>query len=216
MSKLASLSRSILIPCTILTVACDDQTTEQVRESVERESVEEAKEPSATAPPSAPMPDNPATPGPLEERAKAELKSADGEAIGGEVEFQATADGVRIVATIEDAAPGKHGFHIHEKDDCSDIAKKSIGGHFDREKQAHALPSESAKHHLGDLGTIEVDDDGEARLEITIEGANLKPGDQKSLLGRAVVVHKGEDVGKAKQPSGDSGIPIACGPIRKS
>jgi hypothetical protein len=90
MRKIASLSRSILIPCTILTVACDDQTTEQVRESVERESVEEAKEPSATAPPWAPMPDNPATPGPLEERANTELKSADGEAIGGEVEFQAT------------------------------------------------------------------------------------------------------------------------------
>jgi Cu-Zn family superoxide dismutase len=163
------------------------------------------------------MPDDPATnKAKTDERAEAELKSADGEEIEGEVEFHATADGVRIVAEIEDAPPGKHGIHVHEKDDCSNIEEKSMGGHFAPEGYMHALPSESEKRHLGDLGNVEIDENGKGRLEITIKGANLRPGDKMSLLGRAVVVHGGEDSGRSNQPSGDSGAPIACGPVHRS
>ncbi len=150
------------------------------------------------------------------ERAEAELKAADGQKIEGEVEFFASDNGVRIVAELEDAPPGKHGLHVHEKGDCSDIEGKSMGSHFAPAGHQHALPGEAAERHLGDLGNVEINDKGDGRLEITLEKANLKANDPMSLLGKAVVVHSGEDLGKSKQPSGSSGTPIACGVIEKT
>lgn len=148
--------------------------------------------------------------------AEADLEAAEGNDIDGEIEFEETDTGVRIVASVNDATPGEHGIHVHERGDCSDIAGKSMGGHFAPDGEDHALPSESTSRHLGDLGNLVVDQDGNGKLEITVIGANLKPGDPKSLLGRALVVHSGRDSGRAEQPAGASGTPIACGVIEKS
>jgi Cu-Zn family superoxide dismutase len=153
---------------------------------------------------------------PEEVRAEAELKAADGQELEGEVKLYDNGKGVRLVAEIEDAKPGKHGFHIHEKGDCSDIQGKSMGGHFAPDKHQHALPGEADKRHLGDLGNVEIGEDGKGRMETTIEKANLKGKGAMSFLGKAVVVHMGEDSGKSKQPSGASGDPIACGVIEKT
>jgi Cu-Zn family superoxide dismutase len=149
-------------------------------------------------------------------KAQAKLEAADGQQIEGEVELVKTDKGVQVVVEVQDATPGKHGVHIHEKDDCSDIEGKSMGGHFAPKKHPHKLPSEGPERHLGDLGNIEVNPEGEGRLSITVEGATLKPDDTMSFLGRAVVVHMGKDSGAAKQPSGSSGTPIACGAIERS
>ena len=149
-------------------------------------------------------------------RAEAELEAADGQKIEGEAEFYDTGTGVRVVAEIEDAKPGLHGIHVHERGDCSNIKGKSMGGHFAPEGHDHALPAEATARHLGDLGNIEVTEDGEGRLEVTVPRANLKPGDAKSFLGKALVIHMGKDSGKSKQPSGDSGDPIACGVIEET
>lgn len=148
-------------------------------------------------------------------KASVQLKAADGQEIEGEAELESTDDGVRIVATVEDAKPGKHGIHVHEKGDCSNIAGKSMGDHFAPSGQQHALPAQSQQRHLGDLGNIEIADDGTGRLEITVPKANLNEGDAMSFLGKALVVHMGEDSGQSKQPAGDSGDPIACGVIEK-
>jgi Cu-Zn family superoxide dismutase len=91
-----------------------------------------------------------------------------------------------------------------------------MGGHFAPGGEEHALPSETTARHLGDLGNLVVGEDGNGKLDITVIGANLKPGDTKSLLGKALVVHDGPDSGRAAQPSGASGSPIACGVIEKS
>jgi Cu-Zn family superoxide dismutase len=110
------------------------------------------------------------------------------------------------------------GVHIHEKGDCSDIAGKSMGSHFAPEGDKHALPSEEAEdvRHLGDLGNLEVGQDGKGRLEATIAGATLKSGDRMSFLGKALVVHSGQDSGKARQPAGASGTPMGCGVIEST
>lgn len=152
---------------------------------------------------------------PKERRAEADLEAAAGHDIDGEAKFYDTGSGVRIVAELEDAAPGSHGIHIHEKGDCSNIKGESMGAHFAPAGREHALPGETKARHLGDLGNIEVSKDGKGRLEITIQGANLKPGDENSFLGKAVVVHMSKDTGKSKQPSGGSGVPIACGVIEE-
>jgi Cu-Zn family superoxide dismutase len=139
-----------------------------------------------------------------------DLKPARGVDIDAEAEFVDTGRGVRIVLTVEDGAPGKHGVHVHEKGDCSDISGKSMGDHFAPDGHEHALPPQEPRH-LGDLGNIEIGEDGKGRLEITVTRANLRPNDRLSFVGRALVVHEGEDTGRG--PAGESGKPIACGVI---
>lgn len=148
--------------------------------------------------------------------AEAKLKAVDGDDTEVEAKFYAVAGGVRVVAEVDDAKPGKHGFHVHEKGDCSDLKGKSMGAHFSPDKHDHALPNEGGAKHLGDLGNVIVDDKGDGRFEITVPGATLEPNGAKSFLGKALVFHQSEDTGKKAQPSGGSGDPIACGVIEKT
>lgn len=150
-----------------------------------------------------------------ETRAEAQLTAAPGAQIGGKATFIEEPGGVRVVLEVENAPPGKKGVHVHERGDCSDLEGKSMGPHFAPKLEQHALPAEGAEHHLGDLGNIVVSDDGTGRLEIKAVDATLGPDSGTSFLGRAIVVHFGEDAGKTAQPAGDSGEPMACGVIQK-
>jgi Cu-Zn family superoxide dismutase len=141
--------------------------------------------------------------------AKAELQTAEGIALTGSADFVAEPDGVRARVQIEKAAPGKHGIHVHEKGDCSDIPGKSMGSHFAPDHKEHGLP-QSPTRHLGDLGNIEVAADGKGQLEIKVLTATLDDG-PRSFAGKALVIHEKEDIGTG--PSGESGTPIACGLI---
>jgi Cu-Zn family superoxide dismutase len=122
---------------------------------------------------------------------------------------------VDVSVEVEGAKPGLHGIHIHERGDCHDIPGKSMGGHFAPGRHEHALPTEGTMRHLGDLGNISVSEEGEGKLEITVTRASLMRGASNSLVGKALVVHRGEDSGRSKQPSGGSGDPIACGVIQE-
>ena len=149
--------------------------------------------------------------------AKAEIRAAEGTKIDGEARFTDNGQGVTIAVKVKDAPVGEKGIHIHEKGDCSDIAGKSMGGHFAPQGDKHGLPGAAQNEiHLGDLGNIPVKDDGTGTLEITVKEANLKEGDPMSLLGKALVIHQDKDKGASEQPSGGSGTPIACGVIKKS
>jgi len=147
---------------------------------------------------------------PAAREATAELEAAPGIEMTGMARFTAVPDGVRARVEIENATPGKHGIHVHEKGDCSDIRGKSMGSHFTPEAHPHGLPGAQARH-LGDLGNIEVAPDGRGRLDIEIPNATLDDG-ANSFVGKALVIHEKEDVGT--QPSGDSGDPIACAVIK--
>jgi Cu-Zn family superoxide dismutase len=87
-----------------------------------------------------------------------------------------------------------------------------MGSHFAPRQETHGLPS-FPEHHIGDLGNIEIRDDGSGRLEIVARDANLRKDDALSFRDRAIVVHERADKGKPP-PSGDSGKPIACGVIQ--
>ena len=147
--------------------------------------------------------------------AEADLKPAEGVKLKGDVELKESAEGVEIFAEIKDATPGLHGFHIHEKGDCSDIPGKSMGAHFNPDAKLHRLPGEGSERHLGDLGNVTVGDDGKGQSKFTVTGASLKEGDSHSLLGKSFVVHASQDMGQGQQPAGDSGQPVACGIIEK-
>jgi Cu-Zn family superoxide dismutase len=96
---------------------------------------------------------------------------------------------VKVVLKIGNAPPGLKGAHIHEKGDCSAKDGSSAGDHFNPEGHQHARPPDEPRH-LGDLGNIGVTPEGVGLLEIVVKGANLKPGDPKSFLDRAVIIHQ--------------------------
>jgi Cu-Zn family superoxide dismutase len=143
-------------------------------------------------------------------RAHADLSVVPGGELEGSARFEQLASGVKVSVHLEHGAPGEKGVHVHEKGDCSDIAGQSMGAHFSPQPSRHGLP-DSAMHHLGDFGNVQIDEQGNGDLEIVARGASLQSGDAASLVGRAIVVHEGRDQGT--QPTGDAGKPIACGVI---
>ena len=129
--------------------------------------------------------------------------------VKGTITFTQTENGVKVVASLEGLAPGKHGFHVHEFGDCSAPDFMSAGGHFNPTQMAHGGPSDG-KRHSGDLGNIVADEKGVAKLEwmdpmMTLTGPN-------SIVGRAVIVHTNEDDLKT-QPTGNAGGREGCGVI---
>ena len=142
-------------------------------------------------------------------KAIAVLHPTKSSAVSGLVTFEATQNGVRVVANISGLLPGKHGFHIHEYGDCSADDGTSAGGHFNPGGMPHSGPM-AEKRHVGDLGNIEADKDGNARLEYIDKSLAFSGPD--TIVGRGVIVHEKEDDLKS-QPTGDAGGRLACGVI---
>ena len=142
-------------------------------------------------------------------KAVAVLSAASGSKVSGTVTFTKTADGVKVVADVSGLTPGKHGFHVHEFGDCSSPDANSAGGHYNPTKHDHAGP-EASERHMGDLGNLEADASGKARVERTDK--ILKLSGDNSIVGYAVIVHEKEDDLKT-QPTGDAGGRVACGVI---
>src|ERR1035437_9467605 len=139
-----------------------------------------------------------------------------GNATAGIVSFTATDGGVKVVADVTGLLPGKHGFHIHEFGDISDVAKvMSTGGHYDPDGSHHhelAEPGQTANtpHHAGDMGNLTADSAGKAHLEVVLKGVSLM-GPVNPLVGRAVIIHANADDGA--QPGGNAGGRVGQGVI---
>lgn len=147
------------------------------------------------------------------EEARAVLQGKSGRKVTGEVLFFSTQDGVRIYAEVEGLAPlARHGFHIHEKGDCSAFDASTAGEHFNPFNSIHGHPH-LVSHHAGDLGNLVADDFGRAVFDEVIEDISLDPEKRNSVVGLAVIVHNWED-DFLSQPDGNSGVAIACGIIR--
>jgi superoxide dismutase, Cu-Zn family len=152
----------------------------------------------------------PATKSSTSSKAIAVLHPTAGNNVTGTVTFTALSNGVQVHAEITGLTPGKHGFHVHEFGDCSAADASSAGAHFNPTNQPHAGPAAVARHE-GDMGNIEADASGNAKLEYMDHQISLT-NDAKSAIGRSVVVHAKPDDLKT-QPSGDSGARLACGVI---
>jgi Cu-Zn family superoxide dismutase len=145
--------------------------------------------------------------------ARADLRATDGNMVTGIVEFLAAADGaLTITAEIAQLSPGDHGFHIHERGDCSAPDAASAGEHFAPEGHPHGPPTASREQrHLGDLGNIVANEEGVAIAQIKASELTLTETD--GIIGRAIVVHASADDLRS-QPAGNSGEPVACGVIK--
>jgi len=137
------------------------------------------------------------------------MNPTDGSKVHGVVRFKKDRGGVRIIASIEGLSPGPHGFHIHEFGDCSSPEANSAGGHFNPTDMPHGGPN-AEKRHIGDLGNLEADRNGLARLEVTDNVIRFEG--PKSIIGRSIIVHASADDFKT-QPTGNSGARVACGVI---
>jgi len=140
--------------------------------------------------------------------AVAKLEAKSGSQVTGTVTFVKSGDAVQVVAEVQNLKPGKHGFHIHEKGDCSAADAASAGGHFNPTHQHHGGPM-TAEHHTGDLGNIEADASGKAHLDWK---GKMNLSGEDSIIGKSVVVHEKEDDLKT-DPAGNSGARVACGVI---
>ena len=116
-----------------------------------------------------------------------------------------------IIAGLK--ANGTHGFHIHEKGDCSAADFTSAGGHFNPTAQPHGRASQGA-HHLGDQDNLTANANGVARVDAHFDGAVIGSGAAlNDVVGKAVIVHADPD-DYTTQPTGNAGGRIACGVIR--
>lgn len=154
----------------------------------------------------------PATPtGEAVTDAVAVLAPTQGQQARGTVRFRRQGDSVFVTGAVSGLAPNaKHGFHVHEFGDCSAPDGTSAGGHFAPEAHPHGTP-DPTKHHAGDLGNIQADASGQARIDLKVPGLGLAAGN-RAIVGRGLIVHAGPD-DLTTQPTGNAGARIACGVV---
>lgn len=146
------------------------------------------------------------------DRAEATMAPTQGNKVSGTVTFVPSGDKLKVFAEISGLTPGLHGFHIHEKGDCSAPDGTSAGGHFNPTSKPHGNP-ERGEHHAGDMVQLVADANGNARQVSYIEGPTLGDG-PGNIIGRSVIIHAALDDYKT-QPTGNSGGRQACGVIVK-
>ncbi|HEY4056170.1 MAG TPA: superoxide dismutase family protein [Kofleriaceae bacterium] len=178
------------------------------------------KEPVAPAPePAPPVAVTPApepekapepAPPPAPKEATATLASASKSKVTGEIKFKEVDGGVEVTAHVEGLKAGDHGWHVHEKGDCSAPDASSAGGHFNPENHKHGGP-DSEEHHAGDFGNLTAGKDGKADATFTMKGITLADG-PTSIVGKGFIVHDKKDDLKG-QPAGNAGNRVACGVI---
>jgi len=124
--------------------------------------------------------------------------------------------GLLLTPRLSGLTPGLHGFHVHEKPDCSHSLKDgkavpalAAGGHYD--------PGATGRHegpygsgHLGDLPALYIDADGNAALPVL--APRLKAVD---IMGRSIMIHAGGDnYSDTPAALGGGGARVACGIVK--
>ncbi len=141
--------------------------------------------------------------------AQATIKSAKNQKARGVIHFMQSGDKVKLEVMLEGLKPGPHGFHIHERGNCSAPDFTSAGGHFNPTHKAHG-GAEALEKHSGDMGNVIADAKGKVKLTFVLSGITI--GGAEGILGKSVIVHENADDFKT-QPTGNAGGRVACGVI---
>jgi superoxide dismutase, Cu-Zn family len=143
--------------------------------------------------------------------AHARLEPTRGNATAGTVGFHQQGDRVMVHARISGLKPNQaHGFHVHEKGDCSSGDGTSTGGHFNPAGKPHGHPS-AAERHAGDLPALTADADGKVDVRLQVRGISIGGG-AADIVGKGLIVHAQPD-DYTTQPTGNAGARIACAVI---
>lgn len=144
--------------------------------------------------------------------ATAKLEATRGNATTGTVTFQQQGANVIVQAKVEGLKPGQeHGFHIHEKGDCSSGDGMSTGGHFNPAGKPHG--PQDADHHAGDMPSLKGDAQGRADVKFQLTGVTIGSG-AADIVGKGLIVHAMPDDYRT-QPTGNAGARIACAVIAR-
>jgi superoxide dismutase, Cu-Zn family len=155
-----------------------------------------------------------ATMGGGEPRATAQLQPTRGNNVTGNVTFTQRGDKVTVAAKVSGLKPNQeHGFHVHEKGDCSSGDGMSAAGHFNPKGSPHGHPSTQA-HHAGDMPNLKADAYGNASMTAELDIITVSEG-PTSVVGRGLIVHAQPDDYKS-QPVGNAGARMACAVIQKN
>src|SRR5437773_10785879 len=142
-------------------------------------------------------------------RAIALLHPTAGNKLSGTVTLIEVADDVQVRAEITGLVPGNHGFHVHEFGDCGAADAGSAGAHFNPTSKPHAGP-DATERHVGDMGNVEADASGKAKLEYVDHQISLT-NDQSSVIGRSVVcMQKGKILSRNRRATQVRGLAVAA------
>lgn len=151
--------------------------------------------------------------GTLGPRAAAQLQSTTGNTAAGTVTFVQSGDKVKVSGVVTGLKPNtEHGFHVHEKGDCSSGDGMSAGGHFNPGGQPHGSHAGMA-HHAGDLPSLKADASGVAKFSFESKTLSVGSG-AHDIVGRALIVHRDPD-DFTTQPTGNAGARLACAVIAR-
>ncbi len=148
-----------------------------------------------------------------EEVLSIQLDPKSGSATSGMVTFKEANGKVTMEAHISGLSEGTHAIHIHEKADCTSEDGKSSGGHWNPTFQPHGKWGAQEGFHRGDIGNFTADQSGHGMVDFSTDLWCIGCEDEtKNIIGKAVIVHLGED-DLVSQPSGAAGARIGCAGI---
>ena len=152
--------------------------------------------------------------GPAGPRAVANLEPTKGNTTAGSVLFQQVGQRVIVTAEILNLKPNaEHGFHVHDKGDCSSGDGMSAAGHFNPHGKPHGA-HKTTERHAGDMPNIKADANGRASYRVELDVITVTDG-PASIIGRGLIVHRDPD-DYTSQPVGNAGPRLACAVIRRS
>jgi Cu-Zn family superoxide dismutase len=145
--------------------------------------------------------------------AVANLESTKGNTAKGTVTFTQVGDKVRVSANLTGLKPdAEHGFHVHDKGDCSSGDGMSAAGHYNPAGKAHG--EQAGDHHAGDMPNVRSDAYGNANATFEVSALSIGGG-AADIVGHGLIVHRDPDDYKS-QPAGNAGPRIACAVITKA
>lgn len=195
MSRRFKLTMVMIAGVAAATVGCNRPNQEVAKQMVPVPSVEEPQAAGSVNPQSA----------------STALQFREGmEEANGVVTFTETANGVKISARISGLQPGVYSLHLHENGECNAPDFATVGDTFNPHRQAMAEGESSAEGAVGDLGDLEVGDDGSGTLETESKVLTVTPG-PASVVGRTVVLDAGRT--GEPQPAGEASAHTACGVV---
>ena len=146
--------------------------------------------------------------------AAARLEPTKGNSTAGNVKFEQRGAKVLVSGNITGLKPdSEHGFHVHEKGDCSSGDGMSAGGHFNPLAKGHGHHGGDMRH-VGDMPNLRTDSYGAVSFSFETTGMTIGTG-ATDIVGKGLIVHRDPDDYKS-QPAGNAGPRLACAVIAKS
>ena len=146
--------------------------------------------------------------------ATAQLAPTTGSTATGSVRFTQSGGKVLVTGEVRGLKPNAvHGFHVHEKGDCSSGDGMSTGGHFNPMAARHGN-HDMGEHHTGDIPSLKADAAGVAAIKFESSTISVGGG-MTDIVGKGLIVHRDPD-DYTTQPTGNAGPRLACAVIQKA